>query len=203
MWGANVPLIYYSFACSPTLRIVYWTLASVLAVCCSYVTFQPKFSLPHLRPLRAATFGSLALSIFIPVIHGFVENGPTQHRRIGLPWVLATLALNTIGAAAYAAKVCHATCFFLVPFADDGSSPKNGSRDDSISSGQATSSCTFSSSLLDSHSPRPCWISLTICMVIQISARRDVRRRRGFLLYGWCATSTRSGKVLEYRNTNF
>lgn len=109
MWGANIPLIYYSFECSRKLRIVYWTLTSFLATCCSIVTFLPKFSQPHLRPLRAATFGSLALSTFIPVVHGFIDYGRTQYYRIGFPWVIATLVLNAVGAGAYAAKVSTVT----------------------------------------------------------------------------------------------
>lgn len=113
MWGANVPLIYYSFECSRKLRIVYWTLVSFFAICCSIVTFQPKFSQPHLRPMRAATFGSLALSTFIPVIHGFIKYGKEQYYRIGFQWVIATLVLNTAGAGAYAAKVSPQRCLYL------------------------------------------------------------------------------------------
>lgn len=105
MWGANIPLIYYSFECHPKLRIVYWALTSFLAACCSVVTCQPQFSQPLLRPMRAATFGSLALSTFIPVIHGFIKYGKVQFYRIAFPWVIVTLGLNIAGAGAYAAKV--------------------------------------------------------------------------------------------------
>jgi len=106
MWGANIPLIYYGLICSVRLQIAYWTLTTVLAACCSIFTFQPKFSEPHLRPLRAATFGSLALSTFIPVIHGIIVYGyPVQNQRVALQWVLATLVFNTLGATAYAFKV--------------------------------------------------------------------------------------------------
>lgn len=106
MWGANVPLIYYGFICDSFLQITYWCLLSFLAVCCSVFTFQPKFNEPHLRPLRAATFGMLALSTFIPVIHGIARYGyDIQNQRLALQWVLATLVLNTTGAAAYAFKV--------------------------------------------------------------------------------------------------
>jgi adiponectin receptor len=111
MWGANIPLIYYGFICSRTLQIVYWTLTTTLAICCSVVTFQPRFSQPHLRPMRAATFGSLALSTFVPVIHGIAVYGyGVQNRRMSLQWVLATLVLNTTGAAAYAFKVRQIYC---------------------------------------------------------------------------------------------
>lgn len=106
IWGANVPLIYYGFICDSFLQVTYWCLISFLAVCCSIFTFQPKFNEPHLRPLRAATFGMLALSTFIPVIHGIARYGyEIQSQRLALQWVLATLVLNTTGAAAYAFKV--------------------------------------------------------------------------------------------------
>lgn len=106
MWGANIPLIYYGFICDAKLQIVYWTLTSFLAVCCSIFTFQPRFSEPHLRPLRAATFGSLAMSTFIPVVHGIAAYGyRAQNRRMALQWVRCTLVFNSLGAAAYAFKV--------------------------------------------------------------------------------------------------
>lgn len=106
MWGANIPLIYYAFLCSPHLQTTYWLLTTTFALLCSVVTFQPRFSDPHLRPLRAATFGSLAMTTFIPVVHGLVKYGwAVQAERIALRWIVATLVLNTVGAGAYAAKV--------------------------------------------------------------------------------------------------
>ncbi|KAH8780606.1 hemolysin-III channel protein-like protein Izh2 [Hyaloscypha sp. PMI_1271] len=105
MWGATIPLIYYGFYCDKTLQWVYWSLLSAFAVACSIVTFQPRFSDPFLRPLRAVTFGSLAFSSIIPIIHGIIKYGwALQSERMGLKWVLVTLGLNTLGAAAYAIK---------------------------------------------------------------------------------------------------
>ncbi|KAL1865588.1 hypothetical protein VTK73DRAFT_5196 [Phialemonium thermophilum] len=105
MWGANIPLIYYGFYCTPRLRIVHWTLISFLAVCCSLFTFQPVFSQPRFRPVRAATSSSLALATFVPVVHGIALFGyAVQARRVALRWVVCTLAFNAMGAAAYASK---------------------------------------------------------------------------------------------------
>ncbi|RAL63139.1 hypothetical protein DID88_004221 [Monilinia fructigena] len=60
MWGASVPLVYYGFYCdSATHSYSYWALLSLLAIACSIFTFQPHFRDPYLRPVRAATFGSL------------------------------------------------------------------------------------------------------------------------------------------------
>ncbi|KAK4446570.1 hemolysin-III related-domain-containing protein [Podospora aff. communis PSN243] len=105
MWGANVPLIYYGFICDPKLQVAYWFMTTSLALLCSVITFKPQFSDPHLRPFRAATFGCLALSTFIPVSHGLVKYGYETHsQRIGLRWILLTLLFNSLGAAAYASK---------------------------------------------------------------------------------------------------
>jgi adiponectin receptor len=80
---------------------------SVLAVACSISTFQPRFREPFLRPLRAVTFGSLAFFTMVPVVHGVYENGwEIQKQQMGINWVLGTLFLNTLGASAYAFKVC-------------------------------------------------------------------------------------------------
>jgi len=106
MWGANVPLIYYSFVCDPALQRTYWLVTSLLALGTSLVTSLPRFSDPHLRPFRAAIFSSLALSTFIPVCHGLFKYGYQTHReRIALHWIGMTLLFNTAGAVAYASKV--------------------------------------------------------------------------------------------------
>lgn len=106
MWSATVPLIYYGFFCDSDLRYAYWTILSVLAVACSIATFQPRFRQPFLRPVRAATFGSLAFLTMLPVLHGVYRNGwKTQNQQMGITWVLITLALNTLGGSIYAFKV--------------------------------------------------------------------------------------------------
>lgn len=106
MWGATVPLIYYGFYCDEKLQRVYWGLLSGFAIAASIFTFQPRFRDPHLRPLRAATFGSFAFSSIIPMVHAVVKYGwATQSRRMGLYWVIGVLCFNTAGATAYAVKV--------------------------------------------------------------------------------------------------
>ncbi|KAF5878518.1 putative hemolysin-iii channel protein [Botrytis fragariae] len=78
---------------------------SLLAVVCSVSTFQPHFRDPFLRPVRAATFGSLAVVTMVPVVHGATVYGwQVQNQRMGITWVLITLMLNVLGATAYAIK---------------------------------------------------------------------------------------------------
>ncbi|KAE9381687.1 hemolysin-III channel protein-like protein Izh2 [Stipitochalara longipes BDJ] len=111
MWGATVPLLYYGFYCDPSLQRAYSTLLSVLAVICSVSTFQPRFRDPYLRPVRAATFGSLAIFTMIPVLHGILKYGwKIQSQQMGVVWVLITLVLNVSGATAYAFKVPERWC---------------------------------------------------------------------------------------------
>jgi adiponectin receptor len=123
MWGATVPLLYYGFYCDSALQRAYSTLVrtsiliflnvltkmklSVLAVICSLSTFQPRFRDPYLRPVRAATFGSLAIFTMVPVVHGIYKySWKVQSQRMGVVWVVITLILNVSGATAYAFKVC-------------------------------------------------------------------------------------------------
>lgn len=95
------------------LRLIIFVQLSTFALACSIITFQPRFSDPFLRSLRAATFGSFAFSSIIPVIHGIAKYGwALQSQRMGLRWVFVTLGLNTIGAAAYAIKRCCYNLFF-------------------------------------------------------------------------------------------
>ncbi|KAK0712672.1 hemolysin-III related-domain-containing protein [Lasiosphaeria miniovina] len=125
MWGANIPLVYYSFACAPALQARYWALTTVMAGLCGAATGRaafhsptPPISSPQLDKgvvleqhgtavLRAATFGLLGVaSTFLPVAHGVLTHGAANHsERVGLPWVLATLVFNVAGAGAYAARV--------------------------------------------------------------------------------------------------
>ncbi|KAK8911391.1 hypothetical protein QC760_000427 [Botrytis cinerea] len=107
MWGATIPLVYYGFYCDTAIhRYSYWALLSLLAVACSVSTFQPHFRDPFLRPVRAATFGSLAVVTMVPVVHGATIYGwRVQNQRMGITWVLITLMLNVLGATAYAIKV--------------------------------------------------------------------------------------------------
>ena len=106
MWGATIPMIYYGFICDPHLGSIYWALLSGLALACSIFTLQPRFRLPHLRPLRALTFSSFAASNILPVVHAVTRYGwDVQVHRMGLKWVVVTLFFNALGATAYALKV--------------------------------------------------------------------------------------------------
>jgi adiponectin receptor len=121
MWGATIPIVYYGFYCDFALQRAYWALVrsprpqywgllmkklSFLAVLCSLSTFQPRFRGPYLRPVRAATFGSLAVFTMVPVLHGIHKYGwNIQSQRMGIVWTLITLILNLTGAMAYAFKV--------------------------------------------------------------------------------------------------
>lgn len=107
MWGATIPLVYYVFPCDPSLRLGYWGLFTALAGLCSAVTFLPRFSGPHLGPYRAALFGSFGAGSFaLPIAHGLARYGmEDMWRRVGLGWILATVACNGTGVGVYSMKV--------------------------------------------------------------------------------------------------
>lgn len=107
MWGATIPLVYYTFPCDLGLRVGYWALFTVLAALCSAFTFLPMFSGPHLGPYRAALFGSFGAGSFaLPIAHGIVKYGLEEMwRMVGLGWVLATVLCDGIGVGVYAMKV--------------------------------------------------------------------------------------------------
>ncbi|KAH7364183.1 hemolysin-III related-domain-containing protein [Rhexocercosporidium sp. MPI-PUGE-AT-0058] len=87
MWSATIPLVFYGFHCDRALRNAYWTMLSVLAAICSISTFHSRFQEPFLRPVRAATFGSLGLFTMVPVFHGIQERmghaEPTNGNNLG------------------------------------------------------------------------------------------------------------------------
>ncbi|KAI1770053.1 hemolysin-III channel protein-like protein Izh2 [Hypoxylon cercidicola] len=107
MWGANVPLIYYSIPCELGSQIAYWSFNTFLAGLCSLATFHPSIGGPHLGHVRAwlfATFGFC--SVIAPIIIGVVKHGiEDQSRRVGLAWIGITALFNGTGVVAYAMKV--------------------------------------------------------------------------------------------------
>lgn len=106
IWGANVPLIYYGFVCDPVLQIVYWTISSFLAICCSVLAFWYGFGRPGRRTGEAVGFGMLGFSTVFPIIHGIIIDGyALQSRRLALDWVWVTAILNVLGASVYVLRV--------------------------------------------------------------------------------------------------
>jgi adiponectin receptor len=123
MWGATVPMIYYGFDCHRNLRWIYWSLLSTIlhnqpSVAHSvHPALRIRHSLLNLhlptkiqRSLSPSSTSSNLRQLCLLI------NNPSdsrccgvwldlQSQRMGLKWVLATLGLNTLGAAAYAVKV--------------------------------------------------------------------------------------------------
>ncbi|KAI0883072.1 hemolysin-III channel protein-like protein Izh2 [Annulohypoxylon maeteangense] len=106
MWGANVPLIYYSLPCDSNGQMAYWTLNTVLAGMCSLATFHPSIGGPHLGHVRAALFATFGFcSVIAPNLIGVVKYGfDEQSQRVGLAWIGVTALCNGTGVVAYAMK---------------------------------------------------------------------------------------------------
>ncbi|KAI1372805.1 hemolysin-III channel protein-like protein Izh2 [Hypoxylon crocopeplum] len=106
MWGANVPLIYYSIPCDLRGQVAYWVINSVLAGLCSFATFHPLVGGPHLGHVRAVLFATFGFfSVIAPVLIGVLKTGfEEQSRRVGLAWIGATALFDGIGVVVYAMK---------------------------------------------------------------------------------------------------
>ncbi|KAI0376674.1 hemolysin-III channel protein-like protein Izh2 [Hypomontagnella monticulosa] len=106
MWGANIPLIYYSVPCDLRAQITYWAFDTVLAGMCSYMTFHPAIEGPHLAHMRAGLFAFFGFcAVVLPnllaiLVYGFEE----QSRRVGLGWIAACTLFNGTGALIYAIR---------------------------------------------------------------------------------------------------
>ncbi|KAI0835218.1 hemolysin-III channel protein-like protein Izh2 [Hypoxylon sp. FL0890] len=106
MWGANVPLIYYSMPCDLGEQAAYWTLNTTLAGLCSFATFHPSIGGPHLGHVRAGLFATFGFcSVIAPILIGILKHGfEEQSRRVGLAWIGATALFNGLGVIVYALK---------------------------------------------------------------------------------------------------
>ncbi|KAI0110569.1 hemolysin-III channel protein-like protein Izh2 [Hypoxylon sp. NC0597] len=106
IWGANVPLIYYSMPCDLGGQVAYWTLNTALAGLCSLATFHPSIGGPHLGHVRAGLFATFGFcSVIAPIFIGILKHGfEQQSRRVGLGWIGATALCDGIGVVCYAMK---------------------------------------------------------------------------------------------------
>ncbi|KAF0696876.1 Aste57867_12395 [Aphanomyces stellatus] len=105
IFGAAVPMLYYTFFCSPPLRTFYVGLASAVG-CASFVaTFLPAFTTSP--SLRIAVFGSTILSLcIIPLTHLLVQAGMSSPEiAIMLQPVVKCMVFNIPGVVFYATKV--------------------------------------------------------------------------------------------------
>ncbi|KAI1078754.1 hemolysin-III channel protein-like protein Izh2 [Whalleya microplaca] len=106
MWGANVPLIYYSYPCDFGLQLGSWGFNTILAVLCSYATFHQSIGGPALGHIRALLFAAFGFSsVVAPAVGGVLKHGFEAHsHRVGLYWIGVTAVFNATGVVAYAAK---------------------------------------------------------------------------------------------------
>ena len=82
-----------------------------LALCCSYVTMNPRFRTPQYRPFRAGMFIGLGVSGVLPVLHGLtIYTYKEMNERMGLNWMLLQGVLYIVGAGLYAARVPERWC---------------------------------------------------------------------------------------------
>lgn len=79
---------------------------SVLATFCAFVTLNPRFRHPDLRPYRAGMYAGLGLSALVFTSHGILLYGwEAQNNRMSLDWMAMMALLNLMGATIYSARV--------------------------------------------------------------------------------------------------
>ncbi|KAI1757954.1 putative hemolysin-III channel protein Izh2 [Xylaria castorea] len=106
MWGAGIPTIYYGFLCNNALRLLYWTMTTTTALCCTIFTLNPHFSSPKFRHWRACLYAGFGLSSIIFIIHGLLIYGwELQKLRMSLVWMSWMATSNLVGAGIYAARI--------------------------------------------------------------------------------------------------
>ncbi|KAM3449641.1 hypothetical protein MY3296_006725 [Beauveria thailandica] len=106
MWGAGIPTIYYGFICNHGLRIMYWTITTGTAFCCTIFTLTPAFVTPEYRKIRASFYAGFGLGSIIFVVHGLVLYGwELQKSRMSLVWMGWMAIANLLGALIYAARI--------------------------------------------------------------------------------------------------
>ncbi|GAB7342121.1 hypothetical protein MBLNU457_g0390t2 [Dothideomycetes sp. NU457] len=102
IWSATVPAVHFTWYFEPGLRDLYWSLITFCAVLASIVTFTPAFIKPASKPLRVGTYGPLALSSLLSVVHGVNAHGWTeQSRRFPMWGIGLTIVFNLFGAVVY------------------------------------------------------------------------------------------------------
>ncbi|KAF0696878.1 Aste57867_12397 [Aphanomyces stellatus] len=105
IFGAAVPLLHYTFFCSPALRTLYVGLSSVVGLLAFVATFQPAFS--ECRFVRLGVFGATILTLcIVPLTHVLIETGPTSPQFTAmLQPLVVCLVFNVPGVLFYAARV--------------------------------------------------------------------------------------------------
>lgn len=78
----------------------------VFATCCTKMTFDPKFSTPHYRPIRSLMFIFYGLSGALPILASILLYGyPETSKRSGAHWLVMEGVLYISGACLYAARI--------------------------------------------------------------------------------------------------
>jgi len=100
--GSNVPVLYYGFFCSPTLRNFYLIQLGLVSLLGFYVAATPRYLRPVYRVVRACVFALMGCSGVIPVLHFLFTLGDTP------PFIWYLVAMGVLyltGAAIYVTQI--------------------------------------------------------------------------------------------------
>ncbi|KAK8062977.1 hypothetical protein PG997_015074 [Apiospora hydei] len=106
MWGSTVPLAYYNFDINSSNDVRPGDHAARDPVLARHVPPGHRRPAPGPRA-RAALFAAFGVGSFlVPLGHGAAARGwDEQGRRLGLPWIGATVVCNGVGVVMYAFKI--------------------------------------------------------------------------------------------------
>ncbi|KAM5363435.1 hypothetical protein ACJZ2D_012002 [Fusarium nematophilum] len=108
MWSTGISTMHFTFHCAgqASLRNMYFVAVTLVGLACAIFTLQPKFRTPTYRLTRALVYGLLAACLFCPVTHGWIRFGYAGlSARIDIESLLLLIAIQSTGAAIYAARV--------------------------------------------------------------------------------------------------
>jgi adiponectin receptor len=106
LWGTTISSTYFGFNCEPFLQDVYRALATLAGILCAITTFHPAFSGTSGRKFRTSMYCLLGLFSFLPIVHGVILHGLSEHdRRMSLMHYLGLGACHSTGAMLYAARI--------------------------------------------------------------------------------------------------
>jgi adiponectin receptor len=97
--------IFVGFYCRPHLRVVYWSMITILALVTSILVLHPRLQGLKFRNLRTAAFVMTAFSGFAPIGHGlWIYGWKEMWERSGMPYWLLEGVVYGVGAGMFATR---------------------------------------------------------------------------------------------------
>ncbi|KAF2503362.1 HlyIII-domain-containing protein [Lophium mytilinum] len=97
--------IHVGFYCEPALKLLYWSMISILTSLTAVLVLHPRLQGPRCRSVRTTAFVATALSGFAPIAHGLWLYGwADMWGKSGMRWWLGEGVAYGIGAGFFAGR---------------------------------------------------------------------------------------------------